>query len=76
MLPITDAGTALQKFTRAFAQEFLCPWAELKSFVEEEGTSDDVIARAADHYDVSERLVETALVNHHMMSRDRLETRD
>ncbi len=76
MLPITDAGTALQKFTRAFAQEFLCPWDELKSFIEEEGTSDDSIARAADHYDVSERLIETALVNHHMMPRDRLDTRD
>jgi Zn-dependent peptidase ImmA (M78 family) len=72
VLPVSNAGTALQKFERAFAAEFLCPWDELDAFTDEHGTNDDGIAEAASHFEVSELLVHSSLVNKGKIHRNRL----
>lgn len=72
VLPVTRTGTALQKLERAFAAEFLCPWRDLDAFTDELGTDDDTIAEAADHFDVSELVVLSSLVNKGKVSRSRL----
>jgi hypothetical protein len=41
LLPATDAKTARQKFQRAFAQEFLCPFEELTQYLETEDPTDE-----------------------------------
>lgn len=71
VLPVSDAGTAFQKFERSFAQEFLCPWADLDAFTDEHGMGEAGIAEAAEHFMVSERLVETTLVNKKKLPRHR-----
>jgi hypothetical protein len=72
VLAVSDAATALQKFERAFAQEFLCPWKELDEFTNENGIDDDGIADAAEYFMVSEQVVRTTLVNKRKLPRDRL----
>ncbi|MDH5299363.1 MAG: hypothetical protein OEV91_10130, partial [Desulfobulbaceae bacterium] len=47
-------STHRQKFQRAFAQEFLCPCAELVAYLGPEVTSDEAIEDAAHHFDVSQ----------------------
>ena len=73
LLPATDSKTARQKFQRAFAQEFLCPIEELKSRFDVEAPYDDAIDEAAEYFEVSPRLVETALVNNGVLDRDAIE---
>ena len=73
VLPITEARTALQKVTRAFAQEFLCPWAELDAWTDANGTDEEAIAQVAEQYEVSEMLVATTLVNRGKLDRERLD---
>lgn len=72
VLPVSDASTALQKFERSFAQEFLCPWEDLEAYLRQHGESDDDLADAAGHFGVSELVVRTALVNKGQLARDRL----
>src|SRR5258708_35607813 len=72
VLPVTDAGTALQKFERSFAQELLCPWVDLDTFTDEHGIDADGIAEAAEHFEVSQWLVLSTLVNRKKLPRDRL----
>jgi hypothetical protein len=60
--PVTDAASGRQKFQRAFAQSFLCPYSELLEYCEQSFGPDDVAA-AAGRFHVSERTVETILVN-------------
>ena len=50
VLPGSNAGTALQKLERAFAQELLCPWRDLDEFTDEHGTDDEAIEAAADYF--------------------------
>ena len=54
--------SARQKFQRAFAQSFLCPYGELLEYCGQNPTQDDVAAAAA-HFHASERMIETVLVN-------------
>lgn len=68
----TDAGTARQKFQRAFAQELLCPFDALMNVLDSDAPSDDDIDAAADHFQVSPLLVRTTLVNRHLLARDTL----
>ncbi|HEX7601722.1 MAG TPA: hypothetical protein VF316_08960, partial [Polyangiaceae bacterium] len=63
LVPVTTSYSALQKLERAFAQEFLCPWAALDAFTDEHGVDDDDLIEAAEYFRVSEFLVRTALVN-------------
>lgn len=72
LLPATDARTSRQKFQRAFAQEFLCPFDDLRDFLGMEPPSDDEIERAAEHFDVSPLLVKTVLVNKKVLGRESL----
>ncbi|MBC7542127.1 MAG: hypothetical protein H7338_05290 [Candidatus Sericytochromatia bacterium] len=72
VLPVTSAGTALQKFERSFAQELLCPWTELEAFTDQHGTDAEGIADAAEYFNVSEWVVMTTLANKKVLSRDRL----
>jgi hypothetical protein len=73
VLPVCDVYTALQKFERSFAQEFLCPWQELDAFTDQNGIEDDAIADAAEHFHVSEQVVRSALVNNGKLPRNRLQ---
>jgi hypothetical protein len=57
------AKTQRQKFQRAFAQEFLCPYSDLISYLNSAEPTDEAIEDAAHHFDVSSRMVETTLVN-------------
>ena len=68
----TDAGTARQKFQRAFAQELLCPFDALMNVLGSDTPSDDDIDTAADHFQVSPLMVRTTLVNRHLLARDTL----
>ncbi len=63
VLPVTESATAFQKIERAFAQELLCPWEALDAYTNEHGTDDDGVAAAADHFNVSELLIVSTLVN-------------
>jgi hypothetical protein len=72
LLPVTDARTNLQRVERAFARELLCPWEGLTAYVEREGLDDDAIRGAAEHFEVSERLVLSTLVNKEMLPRNAL----
>ena len=70
VLPVSRAGTALQKLERSFAQELLCPWVALEAFIDEMGTDDEAIMDAAEHFQVSQLLVQTTLVNNGRLSRE------
>jgi hypothetical protein len=72
VLPVSSARTAFQKAERSFAQELLCPWQDLKEFLADLGTDDDAIAEAASHFRVSEKVIQTTLVNKHKLPRDQL----
>ena len=72
LVPVTERGTALQKLERSFAQEFLCPWATLDAFTNEHGLDDEDLLDAAQHFQVSEHLVRSTLVNRGKVSRNRL----
>lgn len=73
LLPVTTGKTALQKVQRAFAQEFLCPFAALDQFTDENGLDMEGIADAADYFGVSPLLVVSTLVNNKKLPRDRLQ---
>lgn len=70
-LTSTDLSTSRQKFQRAFAAEFLCPIASLQEFLQND-YSESAIEDAAHHFQVSQRTIETLLVNNGMLSPSRL----
>jgi hypothetical protein len=70
--PTTDSKTDRQKIQRAFASEFLCPFDELRERIPDY-PSDDDIEDAALHYQVSPVAIASQLVNHGVMSADRLD---
>lgn len=70
LLPVTKAMTAFQKAERSFAQELLCPWLDLKAYVDEHGTDDDALVDAAEHFEVSEYVVRNTLVNKGYLGRE------
>lgn len=67
----TDSRTARQKRQRAFAIEFLCPFEELRKEIPDYPT-DTAIESAAKKYSVSPLAVASQLVNHDVMSAERL----
>jgi hypothetical protein len=77
LLPITTAKTDRQKFQRAFAVEFLLPFAELEEqlgqpiFGEGEIRDDEIDDMAA-QYQVSPLMVRTSLVNRGFLPREAL----
>ncbi len=70
LLPGTRAGTSRQKFQRAFAQELLCPLADLKEFIAPGIPDDEDIAAAAEHFSVSPFTVQNILVNKRVVDRE------
>lgn len=73
MGPIAASKTARQKFQRAFAQSLLCPYDDLIAYVGTERPGEGDISAAARHFHVSERVVQTVLVNKHVLERHHLE---
>jgi hypothetical protein len=69
--PATRASTYRQKLQRAFASEFLCPFARLTEVLAGD-FSDDAIQDAALHFDVSMLTVRTLLANHGLVGRETL----
>ena len=69
MGPLSAAKSERQKFQRAFAQGFLCPFADLQAYINTDKPDEDDIYAAARHFDVSERLIETTLVNNQVIDR-------
>jgi len=64
LLPATPhSKTRRQKFQRAFAQEFLCPYSDLVSYLNSAEPSDVAMEDAAHHSDASARMVATILIN-------------
>lgn len=72
LLPATRCKTARQKFQRAFAQEFLCPFEALDEFSRKGRFGDDEVDAAANHFEVSPLLVRTTLVNRGVFDRGAL----
>ena len=61
-LASTDLSTSRQKFQRAFAAEFLCPIEALQDFLRDD-YSESAIEDAVHHFEVSQRTIESLLVN-------------
>ena len=72
LLPGTDSATSRQKFQRAFAQEFLCPFSALQDYFGGETPVDDDIDDAAAWFDVSPGMIHTLLVNKGVLDRETL----
>lgn len=62
----TDSSTSRQKYQRAFAAEFLCPQKNLQEYMNGD-YSESVIEDASDHFQVSERTIETVLANNKLI---------
>ena len=73
LLPATSSRTARQKFQRAFAQEFLCPFDDLMFRFDADAPTDDAIDEAAAYFEVSPLVVQTALVNNGALERETLD---
>lgn len=72
LLPVTNAATDRQKFQRAFAQEFLCPFDALRDFLGGEDLDDDLMEEAARYFEVSGLAIRSILVNKGMLERERI----
>jgi len=71
--PISRAKTDRQKFQRAFAQSFLCPFDELIAFIDTQTPTEKDIRAAARRFHVSDAVIQTVLVNKQILPRERLE---
>lgn len=63
MLVCTTGKTYRQKYQRAFAQELLCPYSALVSWLNTVQPNEEAISQAAEYFAVSPLLVQTVLVN-------------
>ena len=68
--PLADTKTLRQKFQRAFAQSLLCPYEDLRAYMNTERPDDDDITAAARYFHVSERMVQSILINKGIIQRD------
>ena len=73
LLPGTRSKTSRQKFQRAFAQEFLCPFDALREHVKSGAPTSDEIDDAAQYFGVSPIVIHTTLVNKGMLERESLD---
>jgi len=64
LLPCTDVGTARQKFQRAFAQEFLCPYSDVCEFLGTDSPGEEQKEAAAEHFEVSPFMISHIFENH------------
>ena len=72
LLPASSIKTQRQKFQRAFAQEFLCPYNDLANYLNIEEPGDDDIEDASHYFGVSPLLIKTTLINKGQMERTSL----
>jgi hypothetical protein len=68
----TRAYTYRQQMQRAFAAELLSPFEALEEYLDGDYSSDAQLG-AASHFHVSERTIQTLLVNHGRLERDGLD---
>ena len=71
--PLARSRTARQKFQRAFAQSLLCPFDSLIEYMGTDSPNEGDISAAARHFHVAERVVQTVLVNKHVIGRQQFE---
>ncbi len=73
ILPITNTFTRRQQFQRAFSQSLLCPASELMDYVGNQRYRIDteLMERAAEHFQVSALMVQSILINKHVIERPR-----
>ena len=69
---ISRGKTDRQKFQRAFAQSLLCPFEDLRHYVNLSGPTEDQIEAAARRYHVHRSVVGTLLVNKVFLARETL----
>ena len=69
LLPVTDTHTDRQRFQRAFAREFLCPFEALRDDLGNRIPDDEFMEDAALRFGVSPVLVRNALVDHGVVGR-------
>ena len=71
ILPITNTYTRRQQFQRAFSQSLLCPAPELLDYVGNRRSRIDteLMERAAEHFQVSPLMVQSILINKHVIDR-------
>lgn len=69
--PISRAKTERQRFQRAFAQSFLCPFDDLREYLGPAVPGETEIENAAVHFSVSEMMVRSLLVNKHILPASR-----
>ena len=72
LLPGTRCYTSRQKFQRAFAQEFLCPFGALREYPNMNAPDNYDIQDAADYFNVPPLMIQTVLVNKGVLHRDTL----
>ena len=72
LLPATETKTSRQKFQRAFAREFLCPFRELREFIGPMTPGQDEFENAAEHFQISEWAIKYTLLNKGVIERERL----
>jgi hypothetical protein len=75
LLPATGVYTQRQKFQRAFAQEFLCPFMALRDYLGGGRPDDETIEEAASYFQVSPLMIRSTLVNKGMLEREILSER-
>ena len=73
LLPGTSSFTSRQKFQRAFAQAFLCPFDALEEYLSTTTPDSDDIDDAAQHFDVSSLMIQSILVNKGVLGRETLD---
>ncbi len=69
LAPIAPSKTRRQKFQRSFAATFLCPLEELTSYMNTDQPEEEDISAAAQHFSVSNWLVESTLMNNGLLPR-------
>ena len=72
LLPVTDTYTDRQRFQRAFAREFLCPFDALRDDLGNRFPDDEFMEDTALRFGVSPVLVRNALVDNGVVGRDYL----
>jgi hypothetical protein len=75
LLPATGVYTQRQKFQRAFAQEFLCPFMAFRDYLGGGRPDDETIEEAASYFQVSPLMIRSTLVNKGMLEREILSER-
>jgi len=68
--PVARSKTSRQKFQRAFAQSLLCPFEELMSVLSKSDPTEDDVAAAAFHFNVSEMVIRNTLMNYGVLERE------